>query len=285
MKALLLAFSCLVLLAVACGGEDFNSDNSSSGGSAGAPAGPDAGAIDNSAAATSTQLLLDKLVVTTDIDVEIEELRPAYVAISRLARDFGGFVEDAQINDAQDDASAFLRLRVPSLRHDEVVASIRGLSDAEVKREQSTAREVTAEYTDLQSRLTNLQVTEAQYQTLLQPAGTIEEVLKVTAKLDEVRGEVELVEGRIKLLDDQTGYATIAVSLAPPVTAASSNLPSPLRVLVDSLATSLTVAHAALNLAIVLFVAGLWLIPAAAIAALLWRRFRRQFQTFKAWLG
>ncbi|HEU0074480.1 MAG TPA: DUF4349 domain-containing protein [Dehalococcoidia bacterium] len=290
MKALLLTLSCLLLFAAGCGGEDSDSNGGgSAGSSAGAALGPDTGAPDTGIVQSSAFTLPDKLIVTTNVDLEVTALRQAFVAISGYARDFGGFVADAQINDDEEDGSAFLRLRVPASRHDDMVASVRNFAGAEVKREESTAREVTAEYTDLQSRVTNLQATEAQYQQLLNRAGTIDDVLKVTAKLDGVRGDIEQIEGRIKLIEDQSDFATVAVrmSLPPPVLAeaTSGGLPSPVTVLIDAFATSFTVAHAVLNLVIVLIVAGLWIIPASLIAVFSWRRLRRPVEAVKAWFG
>ena len=285
MKALLLALSCLAILAAACGGSESVSKD---GGSAdrsdasGAPAGPDTGVLQSDVKAVET-----KLIVTSIIDLEVKSLRDAYSTIARLARDTGGFVADARFNDSGDEnATASLRLRIPATGHDEFVASLRSLDDSEVKREESTAREVTAEYTDLQSRLVNLQHTEAQYQQLLTRAGTIDEVLKVTAKLDSVRGDIEQVQGRINLIDDQSDYATVSVRLSLPPVAATTDggLPSPLKVLVDALEASLVVAHALVNGLVVLLVAGLWLVPAGVIAVLAWRRLRRPIEAVKQWL-
>ena len=289
MKALLLAISCLVLLAVACGGKDLDTNNASSGGSSAAgSAGPDTGPLQAGSALPSAQFLPDRLVITTNLDVEVNDLQLTYATIIGSDRELGGFVAEARFSDDEDEynGSAFLRLRVPATRHDEMVASLRRLADADVKREESAANEVTAEYTDLRSRLVNLQVTEAQYQEFVGRASTIDEVLKVTAKLDEVRAEIEQVEGRIKLIENQTDHATIAVRLSLPVaTASSGGLSSPVEVLTDSLSTSLAVAHAILNLMIVLVVAGLWLIPAGLMVVLAGRLFRRQLEAFKGWLG
>jgi hypothetical protein len=285
MKALLLALSCFALLAAACGSYSASHDSGSVDPSAatGAPAGPDTGVLQSDVKALDT-----KLILTSAIDLQVKSLTDSHAAIARLARDSGGFVADARFNDTGDEnATASLRLRVPATRHDGVVASLRGLDGAEVKREESTAKEVTAEYTDLQSRLVNLQHTEAQYQQLLTRAGTIDEVLKVTAKLDSVRGDIEQVQGRINLIDNQSDYATVSVQLSLPPLAATTDaggLPSPLRVFVTALDTSFVVAHALVNALMVLAVAGLWLLPAAAVCILVWRRFRRQVQAVRQWL-
>jgi hypothetical protein len=293
MKALLLALTCLALLAAACGGDSRfadgggSADTATSGGSAGAPAAPDAAAQQT---VTTTTAVDTKLIVTSTVDLEVDSLRDSYDTISRLAREVGGFVAEARLSDSSDaSGSASLRLRVPATRHDDLVASLRGLDGATVKREDSNAKEVTAEYTDLQSRVVNLQRTEAQYQALLSRAGSIDEVLKVTAKLDSVRGDIEQLQGRIRLLDDQSDYATVTVKLSLPPIAASvgepdKGLPSPIRVFEDAMDRSFVVAHATLNVVVVLFVAGLWLLPATVATLLVWRRFKPQLERAVKWL-
>jgi hypothetical protein len=288
MKALLFTFVCLAVFAFACGGEDFDSANNAAGSSAGGVLAPDVGPDAAAGSAPSNALSApDKLVVTTDIDIEVDALEESYVDIRGRARDLGGFVADAQLSVAGEEKSGFLRLRIPALRHDDLVAALRNLPEANVTREESTATEVTAEYTDLRSRVINLRATEAQYQTLLSRAGSIEDVLKVTAKLDEVRGDIERTEGRIKLIEDQSDFATVAVRLrlTPPVAAVDGALASPIKVFEDATATSLVVAHAVLNIAIVLFVAGAWLIPATVFALLFKRRLERPLAAVRSWFS
>ena len=272
MKPLFLAAACAAALVLACGSESSDIDSSSNAGSAGgsvAGVAPDTGA--GATQADSATAAQTKIVVSTEISVQVAELRDAYGAASSLARSAGGFVADSRISDG-DDATAFLRLRVPAEQHDGVLASLRGLGD-KVTREQTTAKEVTAEYTDLQSRLVNLSRAEGQYQTLLDRAGSIDEVLKVTTKLDSVRGDIEQVQGRANLLDDQSDFATIALtlSLPPPVAEKTGpgGLPSPITVFVDAFEASLSVGHAVLNVSAVLLVVAIWAVPALLLFAVL----------------
>jgi hypothetical protein len=288
MKALLLALTCLALFAVACGGSDSASDGGASVGSTNQSSGP--AAPDTAAPNTSAAAIDAKLVVTSTLELHAKSLRDSFDAIARLAREAGGFTAEARLSDSGDESStASMRLRVPAARHDDFVTAVRAIEGVETKREESNAKEVTAEYTDLESRLINLQRTEAQYQQILTRAASIDEVLKITPKLDATRGEIEQVQGRIKLLEDQSAYATVNVRLAlPPVVATteeSQGLPSPLKVFVEAMDTSLVVAHAVANALVVLLVAGLWLLPAGAIGLLAWRRFRRQIEAFGKWIG
>ena len=77
-------------------------------------------------------------------------------------------------------------------------------------------QEVTEEYTDLQSRLRNLEATEQRYLDLLTRATTISDILTLEDRLGSVRGQIEQVQGRINVLDDLTDLATISVRLVLP---------------------------------------------------------------------
>jgi hypothetical protein len=289
MKALLLALSCLLLFAVACGGAE-ESPSAAGSSSNGSSLGPDTALETTSAPGTDTltdALSIDnKLVISTTIDLEVKALRDSYSAIIAAARDLGGFVAEASFSDDGTVGSAFLRLRVPSTQHDELLDRILTLQGADVRREDSTAKEVTEEYTDLESHVATLQATEAQYKQLLERAASTEDVLKVSARLDEVRGDIERVQGRMNLLDDKADFATVIAQLSlPPVAAATEEPSTPLDVLDGALNTSLQVARVLANAFVVVFIAGLWIVPGTVVILLIRKRFRRQFEAVKTWLG
>jgi hypothetical protein len=271
MKPLLLAVAWVTALAIACGGADFDSGRSDGAGSAGdaSAVAPDTGspplAADNATAAQS------RIVVNTNLDIEVDDLTATYAAARGLARDAGGFVAEGRITDSEEATTGFVRLRVPVGEHDRVLGE-------KVVREESNAREVTAEYTDLQSRLVNLQRAEEQYQTLMGRAGSIDEVLKVTSRLDEVRGEIEQVQGRINLIESQSDFATIALALSVPPVPASTDLPSPVRMFVEAAEASVVMAHLVLNVAAVIAVVAIWGLPLLAGYVFLRRPLMRAVQ-------
>jgi hypothetical protein len=48
---------------------------------------------------------------------------------------------------------------------------------------------------------------------LMDEAKTIEEIIKVENELTRVRTDIEVLQGRLKYLDNATGYSSISVSL------------------------------------------------------------------------
>ncbi|HNT28015.1 MAG TPA: DUF4349 domain-containing protein [bacterium] len=73
-------------------------------------------------------------------------------------------------------------------------------------------QDVTAEFVDTEARLKAKKEVEKNYLDILSRAKTIEETLAVQKLLGEVRGEIESVEGRLKLLQDQTAYSSLTIS-------------------------------------------------------------------------
>jgi hypothetical protein len=110
---------------------------------------------------------------------------------------------------------------VPTTRYQEVLSDLRGLG-SKVVAEDSRTSDVTAEYTDLSSRLRNVEATETQLLELLGRATTINEILLVQDRLNSARAEIEQIKGRMALLDKLTDLATITVHLQPVAVGASS---------------------------------------------------------------
>ncbi|MCY4436521.1 MAG: DUF4349 domain-containing protein [Chloroflexi bacterium] len=141
----------------------------------------------------------------------------------------GAFIATAEVRQAGDLQPTSLTLRVPAEAFDQAMAALRALAQ-EVLAEQTAARDVTEEYTDLDARLRNLQAAETQLLTLVEQADTVDDLLKVEKRLAEVRGEIELLQGRFNVLENRIALATIIVLLhAPPdtsVTLAAQDLPA-----------------------------------------------------------
>lgn len=231
---LALGAGALLATAAACGGDDVggDDDDDDSGGAgfsaatsaASESAGGKSEAVPGLPPATggnaqnSATVLDRKIIFTAGMTLSVEDVQVAFNDVSRRATAAGGFVERSSFNKGADDdkdRSATLRLRVPATAYQETLAGLRTMHGATVKTESSQSSEVTEQYTDLQSRQRNLERTEQQYLGLLAQAKTITDILTVQDRLDGVRLQIEQIQGRLKLLDDQADLATIDVTLVP----------------------------------------------------------------------
>lgn len=74
--------------------------------------------------------------------------------------------------------------------------------------------DVTEEYIDITSRLTNLRNTETQLNKVLEKANTVTDILAVQRELNTVRGDIESYEQRKRYFDSQTDYSYMSITFA-----------------------------------------------------------------------
>ena len=222
-----------------------------------------------------------KIIFTASLALRAEDVGRSFSDALLLAKTNGGYVEKSQFANDGDDRekrSASLTIRVPSGNYEALLTSLRTLSGATVDTEGSNSKEVTEEYTDLQSRQRNLERTEQQYLSLLAAAKTIPDILTVQDRLSAVRSQIEQIQGRLKVLDDLTDFATVNVSIAPVIAKVEAPKSEDWKlstVFVESWERSFEVARYVAAAGVVLFVAVAWLGIPALVVLFLARRVHR----------
>jgi hypothetical protein len=159
-----------------------------------------------------------KVTRSATLRLSVDDIPSALQQVEDLAALEGGFVSSSNIVTGSGDGaerSGFVTIRVPAEAYTRVIRQLRDIA-GEVESESSQATEVTEEYTDLQSRLRNLEATEARYLELLGRAQTVDEILAVQDRVNSTRAEIEQVVGRLSVLNDLVDLATITVELTVP---------------------------------------------------------------------
>ena len=154
-----------------------------------------------------------KVIKNGDLNLKVNNIDNASGDISGIAAANGGSVYSSNIYNQNNFKSGNIVIRVPVANFEKTFTEVKKVA-ALVIRESTTGQDVTEEYVDLQAQLKNRQAEEAQFQTILQQAQKIQDVLDVTQQLYQVRGEIEQLQGRIKFLDSQTDMSSISVSLS-----------------------------------------------------------------------
>jgi hypothetical protein len=172
-----------------------------------------------------------KVISNTSLALSVGDVGAAFNEAGRLARVNGGYTEKSSYTNPDNaDAkhrSASLTLRVPAAHYDELLASLRGISGAKVVSEGAKSTEITEQYTDLQSRMRNLERTEQSYLKLLEQAKSIQEILTVNDRLDNVRAQIEQIQGRLKVFDNLADLATVDLTISPLVPAQAPQADGP----------------------------------------------------------
>lgn len=155
-----------------------------------------------------------KVITATNIRLEIKELEDILDNIVDIAHKYDGFVSNSYVNAYDEYKTGSVTIRVPSVKHDVAVKEITELG--KVKSKSTSGRDVTEEYIDLEARLRNLNREEERLLEILKKAEDVKDFLDVEKELARVRGEIEILTGRKKYLDDRIDYSTIVVELREP---------------------------------------------------------------------
>lgn len=148
---------------------------------------------------------LDLLVADTDVALD---------GVTAIASDYGGYIVSTRTWFEQEFKYATVRLGVPVLEFENVLRRLRGLA-VQVTNETASGEDVTDQYVDLQSQLTNLRATQARIREFLDKAKDVKEALEVNAQLSEIEGQIEEIQGKMNYFKDRAAYSTISIQLVP----------------------------------------------------------------------
>ncbi|MEM1117364.1 MAG: DUF4349 domain-containing protein [Bacteroidota bacterium] len=152
------------------------------------------------------------LVRTASVRLRAEDHAEVVAQARALARAVGGFVGEEASQRYADRVETTLTLRVPAARFDTLMAALTAL-DGEVDARSVSVDDVTRQVADVEARLGAKRAAEAQYIELMGRSGSIEDVLAVQARLQQVREEIESAEAQLRAVRDQVSLSTIRLTV------------------------------------------------------------------------
>ena len=162
------------------------------------------------------------IVRTAELALVVQQTEDAVERIKGIVGVLGGYVADTRLWRDEDQLRGSITVRVPSESLDEALSQFKALS-VKVERESGSSRDVTEEYTDLDSQLRNLEATEQELLELLttvrERTGKAEDILAVHRELTDIRGQIEVLKGRMQYLERTAAMAAVTIELIPDVLA------------------------------------------------------------------
>ncbi len=198
-------------------GQAYAAEESAKSVAGGAPA-PMATAISQDNFAAGAEGAPRLVIKNAELQLVVQDPPAVMDAITALAEGMGGYVVSANLYQTTLEGGvkvprASITIRVPAEKLNDALERIKSHSDQLPLREDISSQDVTSEYTDLNSRLRNLEAAEAQLQKIMEDAYKTEDVLRVYNQLTSVRQEIEVIKGRMQYLEQSAALSSISVEL------------------------------------------------------------------------
>ena len=153
-----------------------------------------------------------KIIRNGTMSIAVKDALKTRTQINPWLEKYKAYVSHEHLDNNDYQVQMTLQFRVPAENLDSLVAMLETL-DGTVTNKSIQARDVTEEYIDLETRLTNKRSYLDQYRELLKSARTIEDILKVREEIRQLEEEIESVTGRLKYLSDQVDLSTLDLTI------------------------------------------------------------------------
>lgn len=163
----------------------------------------------------------EKIIYSGRSRMETTEFDETLLALDRAVQQYGGFVQDSNINGntrRNSDGTTvvvnrwgYYVVRIPTDAFDAFMAMTAQIGN--VTSSSRTAENVTSQYTDYEARLESLNTQEERLLSMLEESGDLESLIALEARLSEVRYEIESIERNLRNLDQRLAYSTVTLEI------------------------------------------------------------------------
>ncbi len=221
--SILTAIVFVALLMAGCGGQSGDSMSESAANSAASSTSNDsdeAGGKAAGAPVNATAQLIQaasavprKIIYTATVDLLADNYAAAERGLLGLIKKHGGYIAETNIGGTPGTPrQGTWKIRVPESQFQAFMTAVETLG--ELQTSATNSQDVTAEFYDLQARISNKQVEEKRLLDHLQRStAKLGDILQVEREISRVRGEIEQMQGRLRLLANMTSLTTITVTL------------------------------------------------------------------------
>ena len=157
------------------------------------------------------------VIKNASLSIVVEEPAATMDMISSLADDLGGYVVSSNLYRTQTESGldipqGSITIRVPAETLDQALEEIKS-GAGQVLSENVSGQDVTQEYTDLGSRLKNLERAEEQLVEILEASYDTDDVLSVYNRLVDIREQIEVIKGQMKYYEQSAAMSAISVHI------------------------------------------------------------------------
>jgi hypothetical protein len=175
----------------------------------------------------NTSAVQDRLIVmNVDISIVVTDPQKKMDAINQMSKNLGGYLVSMNMSQVFTPSGVTapqgtISIRVPAEKLESALSQIKA-GAVDIQSENRSGQDVTSQYVDLKSQLTNLEKAEQDLQAIMDEAKNnpgndsttkTQDVLNVYNQIVNIRGQIEQIKGQMKYIEETTSTSAINVTL------------------------------------------------------------------------
>lgn len=170
---------------------------------------------------TGSTAIQQMIIMNANLEIAVDDPGAALSAIQKMAKDMGGFTVSSYIyktytSSGLEVPAASVTVRVLADKLNTALEQIKALTGDPAKytlAENISGQDVTQEYTDLKSRLRNLEEANAKLSELYDSANKTEDALAIYQQKVLVTEQIEVLKGQIQYYEQASSLSAITVQI------------------------------------------------------------------------
>lgn len=154
-----------------------------------------------------------KVITNSNFSLLVKNVTQSIDQIKTKVAQVSGFVIDVNIYRGESSESANLNLRVPSDKVDEVSSYLRSIS-AKVVSENVSGKDITDQYVDVETRISELYKVKAKLETIMDNAITSDEMLRVFRQVNDINTQIDSYKGQLTYMEKSSSTSKLTVALS-----------------------------------------------------------------------
>lgn len=151
-----------------------------------------------------------KLIRTVSLSVKDNDIVNAESVLTSTVTELGGYVQSTYYSESGERFE--ITYKIPSAKVDAFLEKTKSGYDVESLND--NVEDVTLNYTDVESRLASKRAAYKQYQTLMDQAHSVEDIVTIQSKMDEITADIESYESQMRTMDNQIDFTRVDVNIS-----------------------------------------------------------------------
>jgi len=155
-----------------------------------------------------------KIIRSATLRYEVNEMDSSLSVLGKMLLEYKGEIQNERQYSQTDRLYTYLTVRVPADKFEAFITALLAGDDIRRLEEKNiSARDVTEQFIDIESRLSTKRQALTRYRELLQKAETVTDMITVEDKIRHLQEEIESQEARLKYLSGQVKMSEININM------------------------------------------------------------------------